>query len=100
MEYEKRPCEVCGREYVPKRKNQRCCLSEYCRKEMRKINNREYMRKKRGAVSEWARAYSIPTKDAYRRRRAPKPDNIVAEGYAERQVSATLAMVEKIKVDL
>ena len=96
--YEPRVCEICGRLYKPSRKDQRTCASEECTRERRRIyalkkqgegvykaRKREYMRRRRERASE-----------AYQ----PKPDTIVAIGYADRQMEQTLKMVGRVKVEL
>lgn len=96
--YEPRVCEICGRLYKPSRKDQRTCASEECTRERRRIyalklnsegvykaRKREYMRRRRERASE-----------AYQ----PKPDTIVAIGYAERQIARSLELAGKVKTEL
>lgn len=90
--YEPRVCEICGRLYKPSRKDQRTCASEECTRERRRIyalklngegvykaRKREYMRRKRSP-------------EEYK----PKPDTIVAIGYADRQRAETLRMAGRV----
>ena len=96
--YEPRVCEICGRLYKPSRKDQRTCASEECTRERRRIyalkkqgegvykaRKLEYMRRRRERASE-----------AYQ----PKPDTIIAIGYADRQIAETLKMAGKIRTEL
>ena len=94
--YEPRVCEICGRMYTPGRIDQRTCASaERVRERKRlcaskkqgegvyKARKREYMRRKR-------------TPEPHK----PKPDTIVAIGYADRQRHQTLNMVGRVKPEL
>lgn len=95
-DYEERVCVICEAVYKPQRKNQKTCCDPECVEALRKLSssgrkklfrelynekNREYMRKVRGV-------------------RVPKPDTIVAIGYADRQREATLKMVGKVRTEL
>ena len=94
--YEPRACEICGRMYTPGRIDQRTCASPECVRErkraygIRKTNEGGYKARKR--------AYMQRNREPEEHK--PKPDTIVAIGYAERQREKTLAMVGKIKVTL
>lgn len=96
--YEPRVCEICGRLYKPSRKDQRTCASEECTRERRRIyalklngegvykaRKLEYMRRRRERTSEVNQ---------------PKPDTIVAIGYAERQKAETLRMAGRVNTEL
>ena len=96
--YEPRVCEICGRMYTPGRIDQRTCASPECVRERKraygikkknegvyKARKREYMRRRRERNSE-----------AYK----PKPDTIVAIGYAERQKAETLRMAGRVNTEL
>ena len=98
MTYEPRQCIVCGKEFIPRRCNQKSCGGPECKREVQRMarkayikknylkvrdDNRKYMQRMRGEVG-WT----------------PKPDTIVAEGYAERQMAASLKLAGKIKVEL
>ena len=99
--YEPRLCEICGKEYIPRRSDQRTCLGENCMKERQRLNRIEYRRKNYASVLESNRK-SMAKKRAekYLAEHPPKEDTIVAIGYADRQREKTLAMVGKIKVEL
>lgn len=92
--YEPRACEICGRMYKPSRIDQRTCASAECVRERKRLcaskkqnvyraRKREYMRRKR-------------TPEPHK----PKPDTIVAIGYAERQMAETLKMAGRVKTEL
>ena len=40
--HEPKRCIICGREYIPKRSDQRCCLAPECMKERQRLNRIEY----------------------------------------------------------
>ena len=52
---EKRVCEVCGEEFLPRRKDQRGC-SAVCAREIKRRDNREYRRIQRGSEKKCKRA--------------------------------------------
>lgn len=98
---EPRFCEICGKEYMPKRSDQRTCLSEYCMKERQKLNRIEYRKRNYGRVLEAnRRAMEKKRAERYLRENPPKEDTIVAIGYAERQMADSLAKAGKVKVTL
>lgn len=93
---EPRRCEICGRLYMPRRCDQRTCASPECTRERKRI----YAQKKQNEG-----VYKARKREYMRRQRTPepyvpKPDTIVAIGYAERQKEKTLAKAGKIKVEL
>lgn len=79
-----RKCAVCGREFIPRRRDQHSCGDPEC-------------------VYRWKNR-NLKTKNASRTRvkqttaRVPKSDTIVAIGYAERQMARSLELAGKIKV--
>ena len=100
-EYEPRRCEICGREYTPKRSDQRCCLAPECMKERQRLNRIEYRRKNYGRVLENnRRAMEKRRAERYLAEHPPKEDTIVAIGYADRQREQTLRMVGKVRTEL
>ena len=99
--YEPRRCEICGREYIPKRSDQRCCLDPKCLRERQRINQKEYRERNYGKVLESNRKALARRRAEKRMKEAPiKEDTIVAIGYADRQREQTLRMVGKVKVTL
>lgn len=100
-EYEPRRCIICGKEYTPKRSDQRCCLDPKCTYERQRLNRIEYRQKNYGRVLENnRRAMEKRRAERYLAEHPPKEDTIVAIGYADRQRAATLEMVGKVKVTL
>lgn len=92
--YEPRVCEICGRVYTPGRIDQRTCASAECVRE-----------RKRLCASKKQGAYRARKREYMRRKRTPephkpKPDTIIAIGYADRQRAQTLQMVGRVKVEL
>ena len=100
-EYEPRRCEICGKEYTPRRSDQRTCLGEECMKERQRLNQIEYRRTHYASVLESNRKSMAKRRaEKYLAEHPPKEDTIVAIGYADRQRAATLRMVGKVKVTL
>ena len=99
--YEPRRCDICGREYIPKRSDQRCCLDPECKKALQRLNYREYRQKNYAAVLETnRRCMAKRREERMREKNPPKQDTIVAIGYAERQREATLKMAGRVKTEL
>lgn len=93
--YEPRVCKFCGRLYKPGRKDQFTCGSPECTRE----------RKRRYATKYQTGEYKERKREFMRRKRSPeeykpKPDTIVAIGYAERQMAETLKMAGRVKKEL
>ncbi len=79
-----RTCAVCGKQFIPRRRNQRSCGDPEC-------------------VYKWKSRYRTRTNAKRNREKVvepyvPKPDTIVAIGYAERQMARSLELAGKIKV--
>lgn len=98
--YEPRRCEICGKEYIPKRSDQRTCLAPECMKERQRLNYLEYRRKNYAAVLENNRRSMKKRREEKKRKSMQKLDGIVAIGYADRQRAETLSMVGKIRTEL
>ncbi len=99
--YEPRVCIICGKEYIPKRSDQRTCGSDECMRARQRLNYLEYRRKNYAAVLETNRRRMAKRREERMREKNPsKPDTIVAIGYAERQRAETLAMAGKVKTEL
>ena len=100
-EYEPRRCIICGKEYIPRRSDQRCCLAPECTKERQRLNQIEYRRTHYASVLESNRKSMARRRaEKYLAEHPPKEDTIVAIGYADRQREQTLRMVGKVKVTL
>ena len=104
MNYKKdygiRQCCICGRDYIPRRSDQRCCLSPECVRERQRLNQREYRERNYFKVLETNRKSMEKKRAEKRMKENPPKDTIVAIGYADRQRAETLKMVGKIKVEL
>lgn len=99
--YEPRLCIICGKEYIPRRSDQRTCGSEECMKERQKLNYREYRKTHYAALLETnRRSMAKKRKEREMEKHPPKPDTIVAIGYAERQREATLKMAGRVNTEL
>ena len=87
--YEPRTCPICGMTFIPKRFDQMSCGADKCKYKWKHRNSA-----KRNAMRS--------RKDGYRHgeKHIPKPDTIVAIGYAERQRAKTLSMAGKIDTTL
>ena len=99
--YEPRICVVCGKEYTPKRSDQKTCLSEVCKKEVMRMSQAEYRRVNYAKVLEANRRSNKKRKEERWKQAHPtKPDTIVAIGYADRQMAASLKMAGKVNTEL
>ena len=85
--YEPRECPICGVKFVPRRFDQVSCGAPDCK---RRWKNRDMV--ERNAIRRREKRTSEPRKR--------KKDTIVAIGYADRQMAATLAKVPKIDTTL
>ena len=100
-DYEPRLCIICGVEYIPRRSDQRTCGCAECMRERQKLNYREYRKTHYAALLESNRkSMAKKRKERERKKNPPKPDTIVAIGYAERQRAETLAMAGKVNTEL
>ena len=99
MKHEPKICEICGKEYIPKRSDQRCCLSPECTRERQRLNQTEYRKRNYERVLANNRR-SMQRKREKRQAETEKRDTIVAIGYADRQRAETLQMVGRVKVEL
>lgn len=97
-EYEPRICEICGKEYIPRRSDQRTCGSEECMKERQRLNRLEY--RERNYAKVLADNRRIMRERREKKRRKEKPDTLVAVGYAERQIAETLKMAGRVNTEL
>ena len=99
--YEPKLCIICGVEYIPRRSDQRTCGCAECMKERQKLNYREYRKTHYAALLETnRRSMEKKRKEREMEKNPPKPDTIVAIGYAERQREATLRLAGKINTEL
>ena len=97
--HEPRLCIICGKEYIPKRSDQRTCGCKECMKARQRLNYREYRKTHYAALLETnRRSMAKKRKEREMEKQPPKPDTIVAIGYAERQKAKTLEMVGRVKI--
>lgn len=98
-DYKARRCIICGVEYIPRRSDQRTCGSQECKKARQRLNYLEYRKENYAAVLESNRkSMAKKRKEREMEKHPPKPDTIVAIGYAERQMARSLELAGKIKV--
>lgn len=97
-EYRPRICEICGKEYIPRRSDQRTCGSEECMKKRQRLNQLEYRERNYAKVLEDNRRAMKERRE--KKRRKEKPDTLVAVGYAERQIAETLKIVGRVNTEL
>ena len=101
MNYEPRRCEICGKEYIPTRSNQRCCLDPLCKEARKRLTWAEYREKHYESVlSHNRKSMAKKRAEKYLAEHPPKEDTIVAIGYADRQRAETLAMAGKVNTEL
>lgn len=99
--YEPRCCIICGKEYVPRRMDQRTCADPECKRARQRLNYLEYRKKNYAAVLETNRRSMAKRRQKREmEEHPPKHDTIVAIGYAERQREATLKMAGKVNTEL
>lgn len=94
--YEPRICEICGKPFKPGRQDQRTCASVECTRERKRL----YAAKKRNEGEYQARKRQFMRRKRSPEEYKPKPDTIVAIGYAERQMAETLKMAGRVKKEL
>ena len=100
-DYEARRCIICGVEYIPRRSDQRTCGSQECKKARQRLNYLEYRKENYAAVLESNRkSMAKKRKEREMEKHPPKPDTIVAIGYADRQRAETLALAGKVNTEL
>lgn len=93
--YEPRICEICGRLYKPGRYDQRTCGSPPCVRERKRRDSVKY---RTGEYRERKREYMRRTRSPEEHK--PKPDTIIAIGYAERQMADSLRKAGKVRTEL
>ena len=98
MNYEPRNCVICGKEYIPKRKDQKSCGDPGCVKETTRLAQKAYREKNYEKVLKGNRERARRRNEE--KLNPTKKDTLIAIGYAERQRAATLELVGKIKVEL
>ena len=100
-DYGPRICIICGKEFIPRRSDQRTCASEECKKARQRLNYLEYRKENYAAVlATNRRSMEKKRKEREMEKQPPKKDTIVAIGYAERQREATLKMAGRVNTEL
>ena len=94
--YEPRVCEICGRMYTPGRIDQRTCASPECVRERKRAYG--IKKKNEGVYKARKRAYMQRKREPEEHK--PKPDTIIAIGYAERQMADSLRRAGKVRTEL
>lgn len=91
MTYEPRQCVICGKVFVPTRKNEILCSDPACKKERHRQKIEAY-KPMHNAARKKKREEARLIKES----RKPKPDTIIAIGYADRQKAETLRMAGRV----
>lgn len=100
-DHEPRICVICGKEYIPRRSDQRCCGSYECKKGRQRLNYMGYRKENYAAVLENNRRSMAKRREERKRaENPPKPDTIIAIGYAERQMADSLRKAGKVRTEL
>lgn len=79
MTYEPRHCVICGKEFIPRRCNQKSCGDPECKREVQRMARKAYIKKNYLKVRDDNRKYMQRMRGEVGR--TPKPDTIVGEGY-------------------
>lgn len=98
-EYEPRACIICGTEFKPFRKGIVTCSNPECKRKAKLERQKVWYTENYTRILEERRANKDKNSKVDEPHK-PKPDTIIAIGYAERQKQKTLEMVGKIKVEL
>ena len=99
--YEPRLCIICGKEYIPRRSDQRTCGSDECMKARQRLNYLEYRKTHYAALLESNRkSMAKKRKEREMENHPPKKDTIVAIGYADRQRAETLKLAGRVNTEL
>jgi len=98
MTYEPRHCVICGKEFIPRQCNQKSCGGPECKREVQRMARKAYIKKNYLKVRDDNRKYMQRMRGEVGC--TPKPDTIVAEGYAERQMAASLKLAGKVRTEL
>ena len=100
-DYEARRCIICGKEYIPRRSDQRTCGSDECMKARQRLNYLEYRKTHYAALLETnRRSMAKKRREREIEKHPPKKDTIVAIGYADRQRAETLKLAGRVNTEL
>ena len=97
-EYEEKWCIICGKPFIPNRCTQVTCAEPECKKARQRLRQLQWHKANHRKALKANREYMQRKRE--QERYVPKPDTIVAIGYAERQMADSLAKAGKVKVEL
>lgn len=97
-----RACVICGSVFVPKRIDIKTCGNPECKKKLQRERQLKWYKENYTRMMENRRNNTKRIREEYKAEEPhkPKPDTIVAIGYADRQKAKTLAMAGKVKTEL
>lgn len=94
-----RECCICGTEFEPKRKDQVTCSDPDCKKIRYSEVVLAWKRKNREKVNDYNKKWIKEHRAKLKEEKAKKRD-LVADGYAERQMADSLAKAGKVRTEL
>ncbi len=102
MMLEPKECCICGTVFIPRRMNIKACDNPECKRKAKLERQKVWYRKNYAAALEGRRNYMkrIREENKLEGPHVRKPDTIVAIGYAERQIAATLEKAGKVRTEL
>lgn len=105
VDHPERACVICGKMFKPKRCTARTCGSSRCRSRLAAEQRKEWAKANQAAIRDRKRNYKPPmhSDECYELPEEPKPrrkSNIVAIGYAERQIARSLELAGKVRTEL
>lgn len=98
--YPERPCVICGTMFRPFRLNVKTCSNPECKYKLKLEQQKEWYRSNYTQALECRRNYRQRIRAEVDKPHEPKPDTIVAIGYAERQIAESLKMAGKVNTKL
>lgn len=105
VDYPERPCVICGKMFKPKRCTTKTCGSTRCKNRLAAEQRKEWARQNQASIRDRKRNYKPPkhADECYELPEEPKPrrkGNIIAIGYAERQIARSLELAGKVNTKL
>jgi len=105
VDHPERACVICGKMFKPKRCTARTCGSSRCRSRLAAEQRKEWAKVNQAAIRDRKKNYkpALHPDECYELPEEPKPrrkSNIVAIGYAERQIAKSLELAGKVKTEL
>lgn len=99
---EPKECCICGAVFIPRRRNVVACDNPECKRKAKLKRQKIWYRNNYAAAQEGRRNYMrrIREENKLEGPHVRKPDTIVAIGYAERQIAATLEKAGKVRTEL